>query len=48
MARMPIGWSQAETDRPTQHFSLRGFVRGCAIGGVAAAAVLAMLSIALR
>lgn len=46
-ARMPIGWLENPDVKPAGGFHFVGFLRGCAIGGAAAAAVLAALSLVL-
>jgi hypothetical protein len=47
-ANMPLGWSHELQNRKTSRLTIRGFVTGCLIGGVAAAAALTVLNITLR
>lgn len=47
-ANMPLGWSHQAPVRKSAPLTIRGFVTGCLIGGVAAAAALTVLSIAVR
>lgn len=46
--RMPLAWAREPERRQPKPMNVRGFFAGCAIGGVAAALLLTVISVAVR